>query len=104
MASLPHPNGHVEESCDEGYSSDNDLAGFKSLLYERLDQVETPGSFATTGECSTLPLPALDVKGYGWVGLPLGKTTAKAVINICHRAPFGKGILQPWEINVQITS
>ena len=104
MASLPHPNEHVEESCDEGYSSDNDLAGFKSLLYERLDQVETPGSFATTGQCPTLPLPALDVEGYGLVGLPLTETTAKALIKICHRAPFGKGNLQLWKMNVQITS
>ena len=96
MASSPHSNEHVDESCDEGYSSDDNLAHFKSSLYERLDQVKTAGSFATAGQCSTLPLPALDVKGYGFVGLPLSENTAKAIINVCHRAPFGKGILQLW--------
>ena len=96
MASSPHPGELVDESCDESYSSDDDLASFKSSLYDRLDQVKTAGSFATAGQCSTLPRPALDVNGYGLVGLPLTENTAKAIINVCHRAPFGKGILQLW--------
>ena len=104
MASSSHPTEHVDESCREGYSSDDDLAGFKSSLCNRLDQVKTTGSFATAGQCSTLPLPALSVEGYGWVGLPLTENSAKAIINLCHRAPFGKGILQLWRKVMQITS
>ena len=94
MASSPHPNEHVDESCDEGYSSDDNLVGFKSALYERLDQVKAAGFFATAGRCSTISRPALDVKGYGLVRLPLTENIAKVIINVCHQAPFGKGILQ----------
>ena len=97
MASSSHPTEHVDESCREGYSSDDDLAGFKSSLYNRLDQVKTAGSFATAGQCSTLPLPALSVKEYGLVGLPLTENSAKSIINVCHRAPYGKGTLQRWK-------
>ena len=94
MASSPNPNDHVDESFDEGYSSDDNLAGFKSALYERLDQVKPAGSFATAGQCSTISRPALDIKGHGLVDLPLTENTAKVIIDVCHRAPFGKGILQ----------
>ena len=38
----------------------------------------------------------MDATGYGTVGLPLTETTAKAIISVCHRAPFGKGILLLW--------
>ena len=102
MASSPNPNEHVDESCDDGCSSDDNLAGFKSALSQRLDQVKTAGSFATAGsfgsagKCSSVSLLPLDVEGYGLVGFPLTETTAKALINICHRAPFGKGILRFW--------
>ena len=96
MASSPNPNEHVDESSDDGCSSDDNLAGFKSALSQRLDQVKTAGSFATAGKCSTVSRPALDVEGYGLVGFPVTETTAKALINVCHRAPFGKGILQLW--------
>lgn len=94
MASSPNSNEHVSELCVDGYSSDDDLAGFKSALSERLAQVKTAGSFATAGQCSTGSLPALDVEGHGLIGFPLNETIAKALIDVCHRAPFGKGILQ----------
>ena len=94
MASSSNPNEHVDESGDDGYSSDDNLAGFKSALNERLAEVKTGGSFATAGQCSTVSLPALDVEGYGLVGFPVNGTTAKALIDVCHRAPFGKGILR----------
>lgn len=94
MVNSPNPNEHADDSFDEGYSSDDNLAGFKSALSERLDQVKPAGSFATAGQCSTLSRPALDVKGHGLVGLPLTENTAKAIVDVCHRAPFGKGIFQ----------
>ena len=100
MASSLDVNHQADECSDEDYPSDNDSAGFKSLLKAWLDQVRTAGSFATAGLCPTVPIPVLNVEGLGTVGLPLTDNTAKAIINSYHRAPFGKGTstLRHWGI------
>ena len=64
---------------------------FRFSLNKRLEHVKTVGSFATAGRCSTVPSPRLSVEGCGSVGPPLVENTAKAIINVCHQAPFGKG-------------
>ena len=82
----------VEVSDD--YPSDDDSFGFKRSLNARLDQVKTPGSFAAAGQCPNVPVPGLSVEGSGLIGLPLTETAAKSIINVCHQAPFGQGIMQ----------
>ena len=100
MANSSNINHQADQSSEEEDPSDNDCARLKSLFKAQLDRVRTAGSFATAGLCPIVPMPALNVEGLGPVGLPLNNATAKAIINCCHRAPFGKGTstLRYWEV------
>lgn len=91
--SINSSNHQADESSDD-YPSDDNSEGFRFPLNARLEQVKTLGSFATAGRCSTVPSPGLSVEGCGFIGLPLTENTAKAIINVCHQAPFGKGTMQ----------
>lgn len=59
-------------------------------LLEALAGVDRPGAFCTWGD-RPLTLPGLEVRGLGRIGLPLTKTQARELIQLCRQAPFGKG-------------
>ena len=94
MASSPHLIHQADELGEKDYASDDGSESIKFSLNERLDHVKSAGSFATAGQCLNIPLPGLTVEGSGLVSLPLAENTAKAIINVCHQAPFGQGTLQ----------
>jgi predicted 2-oxoglutarate/Fe(II)-dependent dioxygenase YbiX len=56
-----------------------------------LSQVDRPGEFCTSGD-RPLVMPGLKIDGIGVVSLPLTKTSARQVIKLCRKAPYGKGI------------
>lgn len=59
-------------------------------LLKALDEIDRPGDFCTSGD-RPLTMPGLEVEGLGPVGLPLGKSQARALIKLCRQAPYGKG-------------
>ena len=76
-------------------------------IVQCLKSVEKPGDFACGGSVS-LPLPALHVDGVdGILGLPIGRLEAKAVIEQCSQAPYGRGeqtiidtaVRNTWQLN-----
>ena len=60
-------------------------------LLRAIEIVDRPGSFSTSGDLP-FTMPGLEVEGIGAIGLPLGKTQARALIQHCSRAPYGKGV------------
>ena len=76
-------------------------------LVECLQSVENPGDFACGGSIP-LPLPALRVHGVDeLVGLPICTSQAKAIIEQCSQAPYGRGeetivdtaVRNTWQLN-----
>ena len=60
-------------------------------LVNTLNSVDRPGSFTSGGQF-LFPPPALKINGVeDYVGLPVGKLQAKAIIAVCAQAPFGRG-------------
>ena len=60
-------------------------------IVDTLNSVAIPGYFASGGPFR-FPPPALKINGVeGYVGLPVGKLQAKAIIAACAQAPFGRG-------------
>ena len=59
-------------------------------LLEVLGEVDRPGKVCAAGD-RPLTMPGLEVDGLGAVRLPLGKTQAGRLINLCRQAPYGKG-------------
>jgi hypothetical protein len=55
------------------------------------DGFEFHGSFYTSKAYPDAPNPCLNLAGFGSVALPLQIPTATGIINLCNRAPFGKG-------------
>ena len=83
------------------------VSPYISTLVECLQSVENPGDFACGGSVS-LPLPALRVDGVdGLVGLPMCSSQARAIIEQCSQAPFGRGeetiidttVRNTWQLN-----
>ena len=82
-------------SLDEDYDSDTKPEIIKQSLEECLDNVKSPGSFATSGVLPDPTLSGLYVHNVGSIGLPLQEAQAKAIIGASHRAPFGQGNPNP---------
>src|SRR5438093_12714533 len=59
-------------------------------LLEAVGAVDRPGTFCTSSDLP-LVMPGLEVNGLGAVRLPLGRTQARQLVNLCHQAPYGKG-------------
>ncbi len=59
-------------------------------LIEALSEIDRPGTFCTSGDIP-LTMPGLEVDQLGTVALPLDKTQARKLIQLCHQAPYGKG-------------
>lgn len=80
-----------------GVECDSDLTPdtLKRSLEDCLNNVKTAGSFATSGVVTEATLSGLSVNNVGSIGLPLQQGQAKAMIDVCHRAPFGQGKILP---------
>ena len=73
-------------------------------LEEAFERVKRPGTFATGGFVSSLPLPVLSVNGIkGTLGLPLSEQAAKALRDKCSQAPFGRRDQTIVDLNVRRT-
>ena len=73
-------------------------------LEDVLLRVKRPGSFATGGPVTTLPLPGLRVNGVsGIIGLPLNEHAAKTLRDKCSQAPFGRKEQTIVDLNVRRT-
>lgn len=60
-------------------------------LLKALDRVDRPGVVSVSGDRPML-MPGLVVKELGPLGLPLGEIQAHELIDLCHQAPYGKGV------------
>lgn len=91
----PSSQVSVEEESDLS-SSDVEIDDLnpdtlKRSLERCLGNVKTAGSFATSGVLAEGTLSGLSVHNVGSIGFPLHEGQAKAIIGVCHRAPFGQG-------------
>ena len=79
----------------------------KSQLLRCLSRVNDTASFATFAACPLAANPGIVIEKTGSVGLPLSDRDAKAIIEVSHRAPFGRGsetvvdtdVRKTWELN-----
>ena len=59
-------------------------------LIRALARVDRPGEVCAAGDLP-LTMPGLEVEGVGTLRLPLAETQARALIEQCRQAPYGKG-------------
>lgn len=78
-------------SFDVGFVRGLTSDTLKRSLENCLNNVKSVGSFATSGVLAEATLSGLSVHNVGSIGLPLQEAQAKAIIDVCHRAPFGQG-------------
>ena len=79
-----------------------------SSIASALKSVKRPGCYATGGRCS-MPLPSLSISSTpdAILGLPLGESQVKSIIDSATRAPFGRGeetivdtsVRRTWQLN-----
>ncbi|KAL7548481.1 hypothetical protein ACHAWF_011759 [Thalassiosira exigua] len=82
------PTSSSDESSEEEYDFDDP----RQEVIEVLQEIESPGTFATGGSCGDkLTMPGLEVDGVGTIGSPLSPILAKELIKRCEQAPFGRG-------------
>ena len=82
-------------SFDVEFNSDLNSDTLKRSLESCLNNVKAAGSFATSGVLAEATLSGLSVHNVGSIGLPLQEGQAKAIIDVCRRAPFGQGKSSP---------
>ncbi|KAI1909833.1 hypothetical protein LOZ61_004759 [Ophidiomyces ophidiicola] len=63
----------------------------KTKILSALQKIETAGDFACCDRVSPSVSPGLHINGLGLVKLPLSQADAAAIIDVCHRSPFGQG-------------
>lgn len=76
-------------------------------LCDRISEVHSAGSFATFGIIDSFVLPGISIDPIGTVRLPLSEEDARSLVQVSHRAPFGKGtetvideaVRNTWEID-----
>ena len=56
-----------------------DVGDIKEALQELLENIESAGSFATSGFYSEAPLPGLSLEGYGPIPVPLAERDVEAI-------------------------
>lgn len=99
----------VSDVSDTHAEDDNcsDVDDVKLSLEETLSSFKTFGSFATLGKVSGDVSTGLSIPGIGRIAFPLIDYQAKQIIEVCHKAPFGKGsetiinenVRKTWELN-----
>lgn len=73
------PNAPREIKADVPFK-DLDPDSTKNALYNLLDEMESGGTFATSGVYAKAPLPGLSLTGYGEIPLPLVERDACVII------------------------
>lgn len=63
----------------------------KTELFEALQNIKAPGSFAGFQPFSTAPPDCIWVNDVGHIPMPLTEDKAQEIIAKCIQAPFGKG-------------
>ena len=82
-------------------------AKLKELILDRISEVHSSGSFATSSSFDTYVLPGISVHGVGDIQIPLSFHDAQALIQSSRKAPFGKSdqtlidetVRKTWEID-----
>jgi len=82
------------------------MTTFQKQLFETLSTVEGSGTFMSSS-VKKFVQPGLEVEGVGELGFPLPPVLTKALIEVAHKAPFGKGsetvlddnVRSAWEID-----
>ena len=82
------------------------MNNFQKLFTEVVNSIQGNGTFCIHNEMNFIP-PGLEIEGLGEIGLPLENGTAKKIIAISKKAPFGKGsktildesIRNTWELD-----
>ena len=105
---------HEHHDHDDAVSVQSDLSttefhtSFEEEMLNALEDIKTPGSFASFGTLSPFD-PAITVEGVGQINLPLGEEQARQLIELSRQAPFGKGsetivdtsVRNTWEIDAE---
>lgn len=78
----------MESDASEDIADPEDI---KANICYALDNVRSAGEFAVFQPIAQGFNPGLDIQGLGPVGLSLSPRDTKAIVEICHRSPFGKG-------------
>ncbi len=68
------------------------MADYSEVLQNALDNIESAGSFATTGSFPHGVQPTMVVDGLGPVALPITHECARSLVAQAEQAPFGKGL------------
>ncbi|KAK2858494.1 hypothetical protein FQN49_004680 [Arthroderma sp. PD_2] len=81
------------EKSDESEEVDTPQhAKIKKDIEEALRSIDSKGDFASFHSLNRELNPSLHINGLGRVvNLPLSPEDAKAIVDLCHRSPFGKG-------------
>ncbi|WPV69295.1 2OG-Fe(II) oxygenase [Chitinophaga sp. LS1] len=82
------------------------MANFGKQMLNILGEIKGTGSFVSSGVQPFL-FPGLQIRGMDEIGFPINATQIKALINLAHQAPFGKGsktvldkaVRSAWEID-----
>ena len=80
----------------------------RQQIIETLNKIEGNGSFVVSGASDFMPL-GLKVKGINEIGFPISSAQITSMIEVAHKAPFGKGsqtildttVRSAWEIDAQ---
>lgn len=70
----------------------------KKALHNLLENIESGGSFATSGVYSEAPLPDLVFEGFGSIPLPLVERDADALCKERTEDGKGRGLMKVWFI------
>lgn len=73
-----------------------DTQDTKSAICNLADDVESEGSFTTSGVYAEAPVPDLFVQGFGPFSLPLAKRDADAICEARTELDEGRGLLEPY--------
>ena len=82
------------------------MDNFQKVFIETINKIQGNGTFCIHNE-TNFTHPGLEIKGVGEIGLPLESETAKKIIAVSQKAPFGMGsktmideaIRNTWEID-----
>ncbi len=79
MSKLNRNNNGIENSDD-----------LQRKLLKSLEAIDRPAKYCCFGERNFM-MPGIEIKRHGQLSLPLSKSHAKELINLCQQAPYGKG-------------
>ena len=84
-------NDKTTESKQDGEVLNSDAC--QDRIETVLCEIENDGQVSVSGKASHLPrICGLNVSGIGNISLPLTEREAKVLINVCEKAPYGKGL------------